>query len=209
MEDSLRSFHFSEFISLAPTALLPILITLILSFLIGLEREEHTSRRAYNFGGVRTFPLIGLCGYLIARLGENQPGLMAVGTLVLGSLLWLSFKKKLEISSTVGMTTEMSGLFTFLMGAMIFHGELWLATTLAVFVLLLLELKTGLETLARKIPPEEIFTFTRFLLITAVILPVVPDHDFTNLHFNLFRIWLIVVAISGLSYAAYVVEQIF
>jgi len=46
-----------------------ILLVLFLSFLIGLEREEHKSgAEQYAFGGVRTFPLIGLIAYAIAFL---------------------------------------------------------------------------------------------------------------------------------------------
>jgi uncharacterized membrane protein (DUF4010 family) len=209
MEEAIKSFHMSNILDLAPAGLVPIFITLALSFLIGLEREERSENRYYNFGGIRTFPIIGLCGYLLARLTVGQPIALGFGVLVLGALLWLSYRKKLELSSSAGMTSEVSGLFTFLMGALIFQGALWEATTLAVAVLILLELKTGLESLARKIPSDEIFTFTRFLVIAAVILPIVPNSEFTALHFNPFHTWLIVVAICGLSYAAYVVERLF
>ncbi len=208
METSLKYFRFSEIITLIPDTLIPILITLALSFLIGLEREEHSAGGHYNFGGVRTFPIIGLCGYMLAKLTEAHSQILSAGVLVLGALLWLSYRKKLELSSSAGMTSEVSGFFTFLLGASIFHGALWEATTLTVIVLLLLELKSGLESLARKISSNEIFTFTRFLLISAVILPIVPNRDFTILHLNPFHTWLIVVAISSLSYIAYVLGKL-
>ncbi|MGZ3773612.1 MAG: MgtC/SapB family protein [Pseudobdellovibrionaceae bacterium] len=207
METAINSFNLSNLMGQLPQSLGPIFITLILSFLIGLEREEHSLGGFYNFGGVRTFPIIGLCGYLLARLSEGQPSLLAIGVLILGSLLWLSYRKKLELSSSAGITSEISGLFTLLLGALCFHGDLWEATALAVIVLLLLELKTDLESLAKKIPPTEVFTFTRFLLISAVILPIVPNHDFTDLHLNPFHTWLIVVVICGISYGAYVIEN--
>ncbi len=50
-----------------------ILLVLFLSFLIGLEREERKVKgEKYAFGGVRTFPLIGLIGYSIA-LARRRP----------------------------------------------------------------------------------------------------------------------------------------
>ena len=50
-----------------------ILLVLSLSFLIGLEREEHKiAAEQYSFGGVRTFPLIGLIGYAMALLSGDQ-----------------------------------------------------------------------------------------------------------------------------------------
>ncbi|XLM22263.1 MgtC/SapB family protein, partial [Chromobacterium piscinae] len=40
---------------------------LFLAFLIGLEREERKSNGdPYAFGGVRTYPLIGLIGYAMS-----------------------------------------------------------------------------------------------------------------------------------------------
>ena len=42
-----------------PPETIKIVLVLFLSFLIGLEREEHkTAAGAYSFGGVRTFPHI-------------------------------------------------------------------------------------------------------------------------------------------------------
>ena len=56
-----------------PPDAVKLVLVLFLSFLVGLEREEHkTSAGAYSFGGVRTFPLIGLLGYSIALLSGAQ-----------------------------------------------------------------------------------------------------------------------------------------
>ena len=46
--------HFSQL--LPPAEAVKIQIVLGLSFLIGLEREEHKANGDYSFGGVRTFP---------------------------------------------------------------------------------------------------------------------------------------------------------
>ena len=46
-----------------PVEGIKILIVLFLSFLIGLEREEHRAESEhYSFGGVRTFPSSGFSG---------------------------------------------------------------------------------------------------------------------------------------------------
>ena len=57
---------------LPPPEAVKILIVLVLSFLIGLEREEHKAGGDYSFGGVRTFPIIGLVGYAVALLSRDQ-----------------------------------------------------------------------------------------------------------------------------------------
>jgi uncharacterized membrane protein (DUF4010 family) len=192
-----------------PAEAVKILLVLFLSFLIGLEREEHKSAAGfYAFGGVRTFPLIGLIGYSIALLSGSQLVPVILGFLVIGGFLSLSYWHKLATSQTAGVTSEMSGLATYLVGALVYYEHLWIATTLCVVSLLLLELKTALEKLASRAAPGEILTFAKFLLLTAVILPILPSHEFGPFQINPYRTWLVVVAVSSISYGSYVLQKL-
>ena len=186
-----------------------ILLVLSFSFLLGLEREGRKALAGhYIFGGVRTFPLIGLLGYGMALLSGDQLLPVAAGLLVVGAFLLVSYRHKLATAEDAGVTTEVSGLLTYVLGALVYHGNYWVATTVVVASMLLLELKAGLESLTERIPSEEIVTFTKFLLLTAVILPIVPDRDLTRFHINPFTTWLIVAAVSGISYASYVLQRV-
>jgi uncharacterized membrane protein (DUF4010 family) len=192
-----------------PPEVLKIVLVLSLSFLIGLEREEHKiTVGSYSFGGVRTFPLIGLIGYSIALLSGAQLLPLTVGFLVVAGFLLLSYWHKLSSAEAGGVTSEMSGLATFLVGALVCYGHLWIATTLSVASLLLLDLKAALEKLAVRIPPQEILTFAKFLLLTGVILPVVPNQEFSRFHINPFKTWLVVIAVSTISYGSYVLQRL-
>jgi uncharacterized membrane protein (DUF4010 family) len=197
-----------------PPEVAKIALVLFLSFLIGLEREEHKATGgAYSFGGVRTFPLIGLIGYSMALVSGAQLLPLTVGFLVVGAFLLLSYWHKLtsvvaQGTPIAGVTTEMSGLATFLVGALVCYGHFWTATTLAVASLILLDLKTALEKLATTIAPHEILTFAKFLLLSAVILPVLPNQQFGPFHINPFKTWLVVVAISAISYGSYVLQKL-
>ena len=63
-----------------PPEAVKILLVLFLSFMVGLEREEHKAVGGhYAFGGVRTFPLIGLIGYSMALLSGTQLVPVTVG----------------------------------------------------------------------------------------------------------------------------------
>ena len=198
-----------ELFQLIPPDIFKIVLVLFLSFLIGLEREEHkVTVGSYAFGGVRTFPLIGLIGYSIALLSGNQLLPVTLGFLVIAEFLLLSYWHKLSSAEAAGVTSEMSGLATFLVGALICYGHLWIATTLSVASLLLLDLKTALEKLAARIPPQEILTFAKFLLLTGVILPVLPNQEFSRFHINPFKTWLVVVAVSTVSYGSYVLQRL-
>ena len=170
-----------------------IALVLFLSFLIGLEREEQkVTSEQYRFGGVRTFPLLGLLGYALCLFSEGNLVLPAVGFAVVGAFLWQSYRHKLEGVSLSGMTTELSGLVTYVVGALVSREQYWVATTLTVLSVALLELKTALESLAKRIPGDEILTFSKFLLLTAVIVPIVPNRTFGTFGFNPFKTWLVV-----------------
>ena len=192
-----------------PTEAVKILLVLFLSFLIGLEREEHKAEGGcYAFGGVRTFPLIGLIGYSIALLSGTQLIPLMLGFLVIGSFLSLSYWHKLSTAEAAGVTSEMSGLATYLVGALVYYEHFWIATTLAVASLLLLELKAVLEKLAGRAAPGEILTAAKFLLLTAVILPIMPNREFGPFHLNPFKTWLVVVAVSTISYGSYILQKV-
>jgi uncharacterized membrane protein (DUF4010 family) len=185
-----------------------IILVLFLSFLIGLEREEHKVTTGYSFGGVRTFPLIGLIGYSLALVSGAQLILVTIGFLVVAGFLFISYWHKLKCSDAAGVTTEMSALTTFLVGALVCYDHLWIATTLGVTSLLLLDLKVALEKLASRVAPTEILTFAKFLLLCGVILPVLPNQEFGPYHINPFKTWIVVVAISAISYASYVLQKL-
>ncbi len=197
-----------ELLNELPPDVFKITLVLFLSFLIGLEREEHKATGTYAFGGVRTFPLIGLVGYSVALLSGAQVLPLIVGFLVIAAFLLISYWHKISRFEGAGVTTEISGLATFIAGALIFYGHFWTATTLSVASLLLLDLKAALERLAVRIAPNEILTFAKFLLLSGVILPVLPNQVFTQFHINPFKTWLVVVAISAISYASYVLQKL-
>jgi uncharacterized membrane protein (DUF4010 family) len=192
-----------------PPEAVKIVLVLFLSFLIGLDREEHKAAgTSYSFGGVRTFPLIGLLGYSLALVSGTEMLPVSLGFVVVAAFLLLSYWHKLSQSTVAGVTTEMSGLTTFLVGALVCYGHLWIATTLGVASLLLLDLKTALESLSARIDSSEIRTFGKFLVLSGVILPVLPNQEFTSFHINPFKTWLVVVAISAISYASYVLQKL-
>ncbi len=192
-----------------PPESVKILLVLGLSLLVGSEREEHkTSTNHPTFGGVRTFPLIGLIGYSMALLGGGQLLPLTLGFAVVAGFLFLSYWHKLTSSGVAGVTSEISALTIYLVGGLVYQGHFWIATTLSVASALLLELKTTLEGLTKRVAPEEIFTFTKFLLLTAVILPILPNQSFGPFQINPFKTWLVVAAVSTVSYGSYVLQKV-
>lgn len=196
-----------DLVRLFPPQAWQLLLVLGLSFLLGLEREGRKATAGhYIFGGVRTFPLIGFLGYALTLLSPSQVLPVMLGFLAVAAFMAISYWHKVTHAGDAGVTTEVTGLLTFMLGGLVAAGWYWLATAIVVVGMLLLELKTWLENLAERIPSGEILTLTKFLLLSAVILPLLPNQPFTSLGINPFRLWLIVVAVSGLSYLSYLVQ---
>jgi uncharacterized membrane protein (DUF4010 family) len=184
-----------------------IVLVLFLSFLVGLQREEQkAANEPYRFGGVRGFPLLGLLGYALCLVSPGSLVLPAVGFAVVGAFLWQSYRHKLEGVVLAGMTTELAGLLIYVIGALVSRELYWVATTLTVLAVALLELKGALESLAKRVPGPEILTVAKFLLLSAVILPIVPNKTFGAMGFNPFKTWLVVVAVSAISYGSYLLQ---
>jgi uncharacterized membrane protein (DUF4010 family) len=102
------------------------------------------------------------------------------------------------------VTTEISGLTTYVLGALVSNVYFWIAATIAVLSLFSLELKGVLEGLSKRLAPHKILTFMKFLALTAVVLPTLPNTRFTQFGLNPFKTWLLVVAVGGISYGSYV-----
>jgi uncharacterized membrane protein (DUF4010 family) len=189
-------------ISHLPPEIFGFVLTLGLSLLIGFEREEHEPD---GIGGVRTFPIIGLAGFLLIAGFPDTAIPFALGLVVMGGLVamshWFSLKK-----GEPGITTEAAALLTFTIGGCAAKGLYWIAIATGVVAVILLQEKRFLEGLANRLPRHEMRTLLRFLLLAAVILPVVPNRDFTLFEINPFKIWLVVVAVSGVSWISYLLR---
>jgi uncharacterized membrane protein (DUF4010 family) len=195
--------------TLIPADAFKIFLVFFLSFLIGLEREEQklTADR-YVFGGVRTYPLIGLMGYGLAYLSQGQMVPLSAGFLVIGGLMMLSYWHKVTASNR-GLTSEIAGLATYVVGALVYSEHFWVAVAIAITSLALLELKTTLENLTRRFTPTDILTFTQFLFLTIVILPILPNQSFGPFQLNPFKTWLVVVVVSTISYGSFLLQRVY
>ena len=193
-----------------PPEAVKILLVLGLSLLVGSEREEHKAsfgppclRRRAHVSPDRTDRLFHGVFW-----GAGNYCRSALGFAVVAGFLFLSYWHKLTSPRLPAITSEISALTIYLVGGLVYQGHFWIATTLSVASALLLELKTALEGLTKRVAPEEIFTFTKFLLLTAVILPILPNQAFGPFQINPFKTWLVVAAVSTVSYGSYVLQKL-
>jgi len=193
-----------------PDLALRFAVALGLGMLIGLERERSKSEE--GGAGVRTFALIALTGAIAGYLGKTL-GLdwlalsifFAVAALIIGQYVVTSLR------GDPGITTEISALLAFLLGLLCAHGQLQLAAWVAVAMALLLALKGWLHRLASRINASDVEATLKFGIVTLIILPLVPDHNYGPPPFdvmNPYKIWLMVVLISALNFTSYLLIKI-
>ena len=164
-----------------------------------------------SFAGIRTFPLISLCGGLVAYLGKLvSVWILIVGVVVFASLIISAYYSASVKSKYHGITTALAALLAFFVGILALSQQLALAVLVGIVVAVLLYAKNFLHHFAEKIKRQELVDTLKFVVIAFVILPFLPNqgygpHDL----FNPFIIWLMVVFISGISFAGYILMKWF
>lgn len=188
--------------------ILKFVIALAIGALIGIERERKSPET--EFAGIRTFIFIALLGILSAYLSEIFPYFYLITFAGLSILVGLSYWVSTRDNGDVGLTTEVAALLTFTLGLMCYGDEGYkLAPILAILITTLLALKPSLHKLAQKISQKEMTDTLKFLIIAFVILPLLPNQTMGPWEvFNPYQIWLMVVFISGISYAGYILMKI-
>lgn len=198
--------------------------------LIGLEREqsrgganetsadeEHPDKAAAKkpiLGGVRTHPLYSLGGGIAMMLSEAL-GAWAFGLAFAGfaSFVVVSYAHDRRTDRDRGITSEAAFLICFLLGALAtaegvlepLDRRLIIVASLATVITLLLSTKEKLHGLAERMSRADIVATIKFLIVTVLMLPLLPDRTYGPLDvLNPYKIGLMIVLIAGISFVGYI-----
>ena len=193
-----------------PDLALRFVVSIGLGVLLGLERERTKGEE--GGAGVRTFALIALSGAIAGYVGESL-GLtwLALAMFIAIALLVVVMYVVTAVRGDTGITTEVSALLAFILGLLCAHGQLQLASWVAVAMALLLALKDWLHRFASRIDAADVEATLKFSIITLIILPLVPDINYGPPPLdvvNPYKIWLMVVLISALNFVSYLLVKI-
>ncbi|HCY76086.1 MAG TPA: hypothetical protein DHV28_09215 [Ignavibacteriales bacterium] len=180
------------------------LVAIALGFLVGLERESRGSSLSTKLtAGVRTYTLISLFGFGCAWLYRLKiEFIIPVGIVVIGAMILTSYLAK-QKSGAVGWTSEVAALLTFVVGALSLIADIWIAMALGIFTTLVLSEKSELEKYIDKLDKTEFLAVIKFLIITIIILPALPDKEYTRFNLNPYLIWQIVILVSSIGFVGY------
>jgi len=187
--------------------------SIAIGFMIGLQREFAKGGKKNSLSaGERTFALFGLIGALAAMAADEMgsPLVLVVIVLLIGLFLVVSYFVEAK-EGRVGLTTEVAAVLTVLIGALCYWDHLTLAVTIGISTTVLLSLKVETDRFVSALTREDVSAALQLAVISAIVLPVLPNQSLFEVPFdvlNPFKIWLMVVFISGISFLGYIAIKI-
>lgn len=191
-----------------PPGSVGLLAALCIGLVIGLERGWRNRELADGgrVAGLRTFALIGLLGGVLSLAGG---WLLAAGALGLAVLATVSYREAVRASGNLSVTSAVAMLVTYGLGALASRDAPALAVGTAVIAAVLLNLRPALHRWLRLIEHRELSAALQLLVLSAVVLPLLPDASYGPYGaLNPYRLWWAVVLIAGLSLSGHVAMRV-
>ena len=179
-----------------------------LGLFLGLEREW-----SHKAAGIRTFSLISLIAAVFVTLGQELLVTLG-GLLVIVQGVLLAVQGLLDDEEGgLSLTTSVSMLVAYGVGALVAAGFVIEGVTVAVLSSLLLVLKRELHSIAWGLSREELRSTTEFAILAFVVYPLLPAEPVTlaggtiDVSVELRVVWLMVVTVAGIGIVNYAVVQ--
>lgn len=185
-----------------------LIVALGVGLIIGVERgwQRREGEPGSRAAGLRTFGLFGLLGGLAALF--HQAGvawILPTGWLSVTTLALAGYLVETRHRPDVSLTTTVAALVTFGLGVAAGLDQTVLAAGGAVVVALLLAFKERLHGWVAGLTAQELASGLQLLLITAVLLPLLPDRMIgPGALVNPRLIGWAVALLASLSFMAYV-----
>ena len=185
------------------------LIALLIGALVGIEREKHkVAEHPASFGGLRTFILFAEAGAIGAWLSQHlgTPWVFIATLLAVTAAVVTAYVLENRVKpDSLGLTTEIAALTVCLLGGAVMYGYAELAVALAILTSAVLAFKQPLHGLVQKLGTDDLYAALKLLIATFIVLPLLPAHPIDPWEaFNPYKLWLLVILISGLSLVGYV-----
>ena len=168
-----------------------IFLSLLLGSIVGLQREMRIQKqKIVDFAGFRTFSLISLFGFLLTFISfeylESQYLLLIgfAGIIVFDIVAYLKVSQE---SHNVGVSSQISFIITFLLGVLVGFGLYHLAITLTIILASMLFFGNKLHDFSKKLTKTEVFASIKFAIISIVILPFLPNQNYSPLDFPILK----------------------
>ncbi|RUM89569.1 MAG: beta-carotene 15,15'-monooxygenase [Thermodesulfatator sp.] len=188
-------------------------VTVVFSFLLGLEvktygQQIEEEESPHFIGSARTYTFLGILGFIFFRLDAHCLIYIA-GLLGFTGVFMLYYYKKLQDQKT-SILLYLLGLVVYSMGPLSVQYTLWMPALLFVLTVFILNARKAIHEISISINASELETLGKMILLSAVILPLLPNKNVIPMvPLSPFKIWLAVVVVSGISYGGYIAQKYF
>jgi len=209
------------------------LISLLLGAAIGLRGELDGQGHKNILGGFRTHAFLALVGAIsgIFILSDNY----VLSALLTGSILLMIvgyYVSGVIFSKAYGITSEITAIFAHFIGKLLIIELVPVKYIIAIsaIIIFIVTRKSEIRNISDKLSKKEIIEFSLFAIISLVILPYLPNKGYSihnllgdsiielinNNHIlemvnleiiNPFKTWFIVVFVSGIDLAGYLMTK--
>mgnify|MGYP001772754535 FL=1 len=187
-----------------------LLLSVAVGAVVGLVNEYRKISGARIFLGLRTSIFTALLGFVFAALSRiGGFDVLLIGFITITVVAASIYIERARTLKTLGATTYVSMILVFSSGVLVGLGLYVYGVMISVLVAVLSFYKTQLLNAISRISREELLAILDLLLISAVILPALPD-KFVGPYgfFNPFQFWLTVVIVAAIFFAQYVALKI-
>jgi uncharacterized membrane protein (DUF4010 family) len=187
-----------------------IALALALGLLIGVQRGWSLRHEpaGSRFAGIRTFGLLGLAGGVAGTLRSIEPGVAIILVAAATALVLMGYAHAAWRDGAISGTASLAGLLTLGCGFLATTGQQFLATIIAIVMTLVLALRSQLHGWIGRLSEVEVTAIARFALISLAILPLLPDRAYGPYDaWNPRQLWMVVVLVSGFSFAGYIASK--
>lgn len=189
---------------------LRVVLAVLVGLIVGLEREvsKHTDQEVV--AGARTFALISLAGFVSFYLSYLVSSwilpLIFTAILAFSTLSYFVANR----NGTTGSTTYITMILVFLMGGLVCIGKIRFAILNTVIILTLLSLKFEFKNIVGKIQHRDIFSLIEFVILFALVLPLLPNESYGYMGiFNPRALGIVVVLIVAINFFGYILSKFF
>lgn len=187
-------------------------IALFIGALIGVEREKRMAEKGFGIGGIRTFILLAEAGAVCAWLSDllHAPWLFAAGLASATLILVSGYARQAPgRAESMGLTSGIAALTTFLLGGVTLFGHREAAVALGILNSAVLAYRTPIHKMVGRIGQNDLYAALKLLIATFIVLPLLPNRTIDPWGaVNPYRAWWLVILISGLSLAGYVATRL-
>lgn len=179
--------------------------------LAGIERGWSQRDRAEGtrVAGVRTITLIGLLGGVAGvSAAAGQPIAGAAVVVTTAAILTIGYHRTAR--EQLDATNAITGVLVVAIGFLAGIGVVGPALAAAALTVLILALRESIHGFVTHMDDHDIKAMARFAVIALAVLPFLPDRPMGPYRaWNPERLWLVVVLITGFSFAGYAANRVF